>query len=293
MSKVSVIIPSRNERFLVKTVTDLLQKAAGDIEVIVVLDERPPDEPFPNDKRLTVLQQPTPKGMRAGNNWAASVATGDYLMKTDGHCLFAEGFDVAMAADCDDDWLAIPRRKRLNAEQWVVEDPERTPLDYHYLDCPTTNPGGYQFHGVIWLRRSIERYGKPEFLIDDTMSFQGSCWFMSRKHWDRLGGMSEVGYGSFCQEPQELGNKTWLGGGRVVVNKKTWYAHLHKGKQYGRGYRQDKGELRRGHEWSARYWMGNKWPDRIRDFEWLVDKFWPVPEWPDNWRELEALVKHE
>jgi hypothetical protein len=35
---VSVIVPSRSERFLVPTVTDLLAKAQGPIEILVVLD---------------------------------------------------------------------------------------------------------------------------------------------------------------------------------------------------------------------------------------------------------------
>jgi hypothetical protein len=38
MSRVSVIIPSRNERFLAPTVADVLSKAAGEIEVITTLD---------------------------------------------------------------------------------------------------------------------------------------------------------------------------------------------------------------------------------------------------------------
>ena len=40
MTKLSVIIPSRNEQFLPETVNDLFAKAAGDIEVIVVVEKR-------------------------------------------------------------------------------------------------------------------------------------------------------------------------------------------------------------------------------------------------------------
>jgi hypothetical protein len=110
---------------------------------------------------------------------------------------------------------------------------------------------------------------------------------MSRKHWDRLGGLSTKGYGDFIQEFQEVGMKTWLGGGSVKVNKKTWYAHLHKGKTHGRGYSVNRGSWDRGKLYSADLWMNNKWPGRVRDLEWLIDKFWPVPTWPDNWRELD------
>ena len=130
-------------------------------------------------------------------------------------------------------------------------------------------------HGAIWPEYDRNR---THILIDDTPSFQGSCWLMSRCHWERLGGMSEEGYGSFGQEPQEIGMKTWLGGGRVVINKRTTYLHLHKGKKYGRGYFQDKREIVRGHEYSARYWMNKP------GFAKFVDRF-NMPTWPADWRE--------
>jgi hypothetical protein len=144
-------------------------------------------------------------------------------------------------------------------------------------------------HGCIWPERDRERLG---ILIDETMSFQGSMWFMSSKHFRNfLGGMSESGYGGFTQEPQEIGMKTWLGGGKLMVNKKTWYAHLHKGKKYGRGYPQGRDEILRGHEYSARYWMNNQWARRVHDMAWLIEKFNPVPTWAENW--LEDWNKHE
>lgn len=284
MAKVSVIIPSRGERFLAQTVEDVFAKATGDIEVIAVLDGYWPDPILPDHPNLKLIHRSTARGMRAAINSAAAIARGEYLLKCDAHCMFAVGFDEALQADCDGDWIVIPRRYSLDAENWCYR--EKTPIDYHYLDCPLTNPEYFQFHGKVWMERGRERWDKPEYEIDDTMSFQGSCWFMARRHWDWLGGMSEEGYGTFSQEPQEIGNKTWLGGGRVVVNKKTSYAHLHKGAQYGRMYSIGKREVIEGHIYSATYWMANSWPGRKYDIEWLIDKFWPVPTWPENWRGL-------
>ena len=97
--------------------------------------------------------------------------------------------------------------------------------------------------------------------------------------------MSEVGYGGFTQEPQELGLKVWLGGGRIVVNKNTYYAHLHKGKVWGRGYALPRGETDKGHKYSAAFWTSNLWEGRVHDFDWLIDKFWPVPTWRESWRD--------
>jgi len=73
-----------------------------------------------------------------------------------------------------------------------------------------------------WISRTDERMDIP---IDDLMCFQGSMWFMSRKHWDWLGGLATD---MTFAEHHEISMKTWLGGGRVVINKNIWYAHREK-----------------------------------------------------------------
>lgn len=283
MSKVSVIIPSRNEIFLPQTVADILKHATGSIEVIAVLDGAWANPMPADDPRLTILHYSNSHGMRNAINSAAAIAKGDYLMKCDGHCSFQEGFDEVLKADCDDNWVVIPRRDRLDAENWTKQETGKPPIDYHYLSCPITNKDGYSMHGGVDNKRATERV---QYDVDEAMSFQGSCWFMSRKHWERLGGMPEEFYGGFTQEPTQIGMKTWLGGGKVMTNKKTTYLHLHKGKKYGRGYFQDKHEIIAGHFASAIYWMSDGWKDAIYNMEWFIDRFWPVPTWPENWQEI-------
>lgn len=284
MSKVSVLIPSRNERFLTPTVNDIFAKASGDIEIIVSLDGYWPDDwkqlQDKHGAKLRPIHKGTPEGMRAGINDAAAIATGEYLMKSDGHCMFAEGFDEVLKADCEDDWVVVPRRYRLDAENWKIQEDGKIPIDYHYLSWPYEKPEEIGMHGNKWDRRSRER---ADILIDDEMSSQGSCWFTKKTHFERLGGLPHEGYGQFVQEFQQIGNKTWLSGGRVVVNKKTWYAHLHKGKAMGRGYFIDKRGMIKGTHWSADYWINNRWPDAKYGIEWLVEKFNP-PGWPDDWQ---------
>lgn len=282
MPKVSVIIPARNEQFLQKTIDDIFAKAAGDIEVIAVLDGYWPDPPLVDRKNLHIIHWGAGRGMRPSINAAAQVATGDYLLKSDAHCMFGEGFDEILAADCDDDWVVIPRRVSLDAENWTILDTGKSPVDAHYLRYPYHQLNHIAMHGTVWNERARERI---DIEIDDEMSSQGSCWFMSKAHfWGCLEGLHPFGYGNFVQEFQEIGNKTWLSGGAVKVNKKTWYAHLHKGKTYGRGYFISKKEVMRGNHFSVLFWMRNEWERRKYDFEWLIDKFWPVPTWPDDWQ---------
>ncbi len=281
MPKVSVIIPSRNERFLPETVADVLSKARGDLELIVILDGYWPNPPLASDPRLHILHHGTAQGMRPSINAAVGIATGDYLMKLDAHCMLAEGFDETLKADCDQDWIVVPRRYPLDPERWILE--ERTdrkyPIDYHYLSYPFERPDDPTcgLHGTAWQQR---RDARSEILLDEEMSSQGSCWFMSKAHWDRLGPMDVANYGTFQQEFQELGLKTWLGGGRVMVNKKTWYAHLWKGKRYGRGYSFSGARCDEGRTFTNDHWMHDRWRDRMHDLRWLIERFSPVPTWP-------------
>lgn len=284
----SVLIPSRNERFLTPTIKDLYAKASGDIEVIVHLDGPLnakkgvtfdlTEDDFPN---LHIIRRQFPVGMRTGINICAAQAKGKYLMKADAHCAFAAGFDQALMTECDDHWVVVPRRYSLDPDTW--DRTSKSPKDYHYLSYPIVDGKFGGIHGKVWNKRRDERRNLP---IDDEMTSQGSCWFMRRRHfWEFLGGMGVHGYGDFIQEFQEIGMKTWLGGGRVVINKRTWYAHLHKGKQWGRGYHVGRQSWQKGMSYSADLWINNKWSDRLWDMKWLVDKFMPIPTWPANYAE--------
>jgi len=286
MSKVSLLIPARNERFLGQTVKDVLAKSAGDVEIVVCLDGAwPTPYDLPEDRRLTVIHLGESRGMRLAINSCASIAHGEFLLKSDAHCLFAEGFDEVLRSEVEDNWVVVPRRYSLDPVTWTRNE-DKAPVDAHYLSYPIAQDQTvYGLHGEIWRERARQQ---ADVLLGDEMSSQGSCWFMSRKHWDWLGGMHTEGYGTFIQEFQELGMKTWLGGGQVKVNKKTWYAHLHKGTRFGRGYPLSRSERDRGIAYSTDFWMNNRWTERVHDISWLISKFSPTPTWPDNWEELYA-----
>ena len=281
MSRVSVLIPSRNERFLPQTVADVLSKAAGDVEVVVVLDGYWPDPALPDDSRLKILHRGQAQGMRPALNAATRIATGEYMLKLDAHCLIAQGYDEALKADyLEDNWIVIPRRYALDPEAWAIDNSNpKYPVDYHYLSNAYERPDDPNcgLHGTPWAAR---RDSRSHVELDEEMSSQGSCWFMSRTHWNRLGDMEMSRYGNFYMEMQELGLKTWLGGGALMVNKKTWYAHLWKGKVYGRGYALGANSHRPGKEFAVDYWMRDQWPQATRTMRWLVERFAPVPTWP-------------
>jgi len=86
-------------------------------------------------------------------------------------------------------------------------------------------------------------------------------------------------------EGVNLSAKAWLSGGKVIRNKKTWYAHLHKGKRFDRGYYISRYERDEDRKTTIDFWLGNKWEKQKHNFKWLIDKFKPKGWESWNWDE--------
>jgi glycosyltransferase involved in cell wall biosynthesis len=269
---VSVVIPSRNEPYLKKTIQDLLLKASGQIEIIAVLDGYWPALPeFVNDPKVTYIHFSNVRGMRNAINSGVSIAKGEFILKCDAHVMFEKGFDTVLSGDCQDNYVVVPRRWALDPEKWEIEKSNpKYPIDYMFLDN--------EYHGSPWHEKNKDEDLKIH-VIDDLMSSQGSCWFMRKDYFHELELMDASLFGTFASEFQEVGLKCWLSGGRVVVDKKTWYAHWHKTES--RGYNLDKADGQKAADHVVT-WMSKKytWPKQIHDINWLVEKFAPVPTWP-------------
>lgn len=265
----SVIIPARNEIFLGKTVNDLLAKAEGNIEIITILDGYWPSPPLADDPRIKIIHRGVAHGMRAAINAGVAISKADYILKTDAHCMFGQGFDKILLSDIQQDWVVVPRRFALDPEKWIIIDNPKYPIDYMYLSS--------DLHGIPWNEKNRDPALKDK-LIDETMSNQGSVWFMGKSNFHKLELMDEATYGTFWNEFQEIGLKAWLSGGRVMVNKKTWYAHWHKTSDYGRGYSLSKGEQAKALE-AVSKWRQTGWRGQVLPLNWLIERFWPVPTW--------------
>lgn len=299
MAKTSVIVPARNERFLVKTIDDVFAKARGEVEVVAVLD----GGPWPDDWAAVTARHPNlhtiyhaePKGMRPSINEAVASAVSrktKYILKSDAHCMFDEGFDEKLKADMAPNWVVVPRRKRLDAENWTLTDTHKPDIDAHYLSFPDdpADFGGPGLNGKVWAERAAKRI---DVLIDTEMSSQGSCWFMEAKYFYELELMDAESYGTFWNEMQEIGLKAWLSGGQLMVNKKTWYAHLHKGKhtvaadgRTGRGYHLDERQLKQGRNHTMKWLYNEAWGRQTLPFKMLIERFWPVLGWPEDWESI-------
>lgn len=290
MSKLSVIIPSRQPQYLNETIEDLLSNAKEEIEIIVAFDGYIPDFKIKEDKRVKLLFFGKHQGMRDMINASIRVSVGEYIMKTDEHCMFDKGFDKKLKSDCKENWLVIPRRKRLDADKWELIEDGRPDIDYMFISYPYKNRWDRNcgLYGAEWRERGHER---KDILIDDTPTSQGSCWFIPKKYFEELfpDGMNIENYGPFNHEAQELSMTVWLSGGEVKVNKKTWYAHFHKGKS-GKGYGYTNQMYRdfctskeKARRFAIDYWLNTK--DFKYDWKWFMEKFPGMPTWPENWEE--------
>jgi len=281
--KLSIAIPSRNEIFLQKTILDVLEKATGDIEIYPILDgyEPPPNE-LVDDPRVRYIRLPQQRytQKRHGINHMVDICNGKYVMSLDAHCMMAKGFDEVLIKDLEENEVALPRRNRLDAENWCIQkqSDDRPPIDYEYLMYPAKfNPKG--FHGFKWDERTYQRWN---IKVDETITMQGSCWIM-HKSWYRKNNFMQIeGYTGWGQEAEEISFTTWCRGGRLITNKNTWYAHLHKGRRYGRMYFMDKKTSKRCNAYAYDFWVNNRLKNKVHTFEWLLERFSPMPNWPER-----------
>jgi len=190
----SVIIPSYKDLLLIKTIDSLLKNSElGDqLEIIAVLDGYWPT--------FELRQDPRVRYVHLGKN---------------------RGYDRILTETCESNWIVTPRRYFLDSVKWEVTD---TPfVDYYKLKIENVSNEISKFVGVEWSRPE-----RADVMIDETMAMQGSCWVMPRKWWDEaIEELQVEGHGQHFQDFHEIVFKTWKAGGKLMVNKNTWFAHEH------------------------------------------------------------------
>jgi len=225
MTDLSVIIPSYKDPLLFKTIQSIIENFTGDFEIIPVLDGYVPDKPLDFDRRIKPLFLKQNMGMREAINHGVEISSSPYIMRADEHCMFGPGFDTIMLSAIQDTHIMTARRYFLDPEKWVVMD--KPPVDYEKLIIlEKPHKGIRKFSGVQWINRERSR---RSIMVDETMMMQGSCWVMPRAWWDNVIGRLETdGYGPLYQDTTEMVFKTWQAGGKLMVNKDTWFAHKHR-----------------------------------------------------------------
>lgn len=318
MKDLSILIPARNEMFLARTIEDILLNIEADTEIITVLDGAWADPPVPQHDRVNLIYVPESIGQRAATNLAAKLSKAKYLMKIDAHCAFEKGFDRKMleAFKGRDDATMVPVMRNLWAFDWKCfhcgwkkyqgptpekcencgksdkirrkmlwigkERPQSTSYSFD------TEPHFQYFQD--WKHRKQYKKDKEEKGLTETMSLQGSCFMTTRQnYWDLE--LCDEKLGNWGNQGIEVAVKTWLSGGRVLVNHKTWYAHMFRtqGGDFSFPWPNSGKETQKTKNNVKEVLWSGKWPKQIRPLSWLLEKFWPVPGWTDkDLQELKA-----
>jgi hypothetical protein len=130
-----------------------------------------------------------------------------------------------------------------------------------------------------------EEYKKmlEETGLTETMSLQGSCFMLTReKYWEL--NICDESIGSWGSQGIEVACKTWLSGGKVVVNHKTWYAHMFRtqGGDFSFPYDNPGSKVQNAKKVVRELFYDNKWKGQIYPLSWLIEKFWPVKGWEED-----------
>lgn len=246
--KLSVIIPSYKDPLLIKTIESILSGSElGDqIEVLAVLDGYQPTFALLEDPRVRYIHLGKNRGMRGAINAGMALARGEFVARIDEHCAFAPGFDKAMTDACKPNWIMTARRYFLDPVKWEVMQ-EHGYVDYEKLVIQGEEGGVQKFTGQRWRNRDKLRKHKK---IDETMAMQGSCWIMPRKWWNEvIGELDQERYGPLYFDSHEVVFKTWKAGGKLMLNKNTWFSHKHR--SFPRTHNQGSPENKHKPE----YWM--------------------------------------
>jgi hypothetical protein len=278
-----------------------------DTEVIVVCDAYWPDPPLLDDPKVIVVHVTDPVGQRGGMNLAARISQAEFVMKLDGHCAVEQGFDRKLiepyrTGELTPDTTTIPRMYALHVFDFVCA---RCAQRFYQADAvPACSCGCTEFqieevwkirefrrtdfarfdstmHFQYWKRYERTRPEAKRAEIADVMSSIGASFFMRRDRFWEIEGLDER-HGFWGQFGTEIACKSWLSGGRQVVNKRTWFAHMFRVGTMRCPYPLTAEAQERARIYSRDLWLNNKWPKQTRPLSWLVEKFKPVKGWHDG-----------
>lgn len=307
---VSILIPARNEEWLAHTIQDLLDHSESDFEILVGLDGEPAVSQLPVHDRVVVVELPVSIGQRAMTNTLCKLSKAKYVAKVDAHCAFDKGWDVKMIKEMKDNWTMVPAMRNLHVFDWVCPDGHRRyqspsglckqcgkPTMKELVWNPKPNPlsTSYCFDAEPHFQYFKEFRCRPEYRktkVNQTMSLQGSFFMLTREKYWELDICSES-FGSWGSQGIEVAVKTWLSGGEVRVNRRTWYAHMFRtqGGDFSFPYKQEQSQVEKAKAHARELFYNQKWDKAKKPLSWLVEKFWPVKGWTDA--DLKALKERE
>jgi len=309
---ISICIPARNEMFLKNTIEDILKNKEAKTEIIVGLDGEWSDPPLDQHPDVNIVYFPKSIGQRWITKICAQLSRAKYIIKCDAHCAFDKGFDRKMLEAfkvTGDNVTMLPIMRNLHAFDWKCYSCGWKIYQANMAEgdrCGDCNSKRMR-RKMVWIGKNnpqstsycfnheprfmyFEDYKhRPQYVEDkqkkgltETMSIQGSFFMVTREKYFSLD-LDDEKLGSWGNQGITIACKTWLSGGRVLINHNTWYAHLFRTNSNlkfpwpvsGRDQVKTKAKVRK------LIW-GGKCPGQKYPVSWLVEKFWPVPGWTEE-----------
>lgn len=294
--KLSFLIPSRNEEFLNKTIQDILEHTSNDTEILIGLDGWKPKYEIPQNDRVNIIYLPESIGQRAITNLLCNLSRAKYICKTDAHCSFEKDFDIKMIKafeETGDNVVMTATMRNLWAYDWKCYQCGKRIYQDKGNICPDC--GHKMKKKIIWIAKEKPESNsfcfdsEPHFQyfneykyrqignIVESMSLQGSFFMCTRdKYWEL--NLCDEELGSWGSQGIEVACKMWLSGGRVLVNKRTWYGHMFRTKaekNFGFPYPISGNQVQNAKLKVRELFFDNKWNKQILPLSWLIEKFDP------------------
>lgn len=226
--KLSCILPSYHDKYNKNTVESLLKNSelGEGLEVIVVQDGYwMPLEWVVNDPRVRYVHLGANRGMRGAINSGIAIARGEFFMRSDEHVLFGPGYDRILTETCKENEVTTARRFFLNPEKWEIMQ-EKGYVDYEKLTIQNVSEGVRKFSGKPWPERTEKR---KDVMLDETEAMQGSMWIANRAFFLKtVGELKTEDFGPLIQDSVEVCMQYWKAGGKLLLNKNTFFAHKHR-----------------------------------------------------------------
>lgn len=311
----SILIPALREEFISNTVADIVKNKRGNTEVIVGLDGEWAEPGIADHPDVRIVYSPKNLGQRGMTNYICKMSRAKYVAKCDAHCAFDEGFDVKLmeALEGHDNWTIVPVMRNMHVFDWVCtncemryyqgEKPDKCRNEICTFSEDEVNHGTLDFvKDIVWVGKPSPQSTAYRFTPDrlqfkyfgalkkqqeqrdeeiaETMSLQGSFFMLTRdKYWEL--NISDESWGGWGQQGTEVALKTWLSGGRVVVHRGTWYAHMFRTNDQlsfpwnsGKIKESQGSQQHRARKACVDMFKNNRWDKQVRGLSWLVERFW-------------------
>lgn len=222
----SVVMPGYKDPYSQRTIKDLLENSAlGDqLEIIHVWDGFYPTFEIIQDPHVRYVHLGKNGGMRNAINAGVKVARGKFFCRLDEHCCFAKGWDKELTDTCEENQIMTAKRYFLDPVQWKVMEDE--PIEHEKLVIRDIGNGVRKFAGQRWKSRDK---AQKDVMVSEMLAMQGSMWIANREFFLKtVGELQTEGYGPLIQDSVEVCMKYWQVGGKLMLNKNTWFAHKHR-----------------------------------------------------------------